>query len=377
MSKANYKNEIIKRSFFKFLKDSGRFADNSVQSFESALLYWEDFTKGEDLQSFNGDKALAFRDWLKSKKKQRSEQSISLSYSYDILRRLRKFFEWLSEQPKSKLNKTHIGMLSLSRGDTQIATRSRLVEIPTLDEVLLVLNSISGATEVEKRDRALIALTLLTGARISAISSLSVRHFDRRRLILDQDPATGVKTKFSKHIVTKLFGLPSEKPLEYFLEWYDYLITERGFTVNDPLFPATKREQGKENVNYYSTGKVEKDHWNGSAPARKIFEKCFKGAGSQYYHPHTFRHLIVKEYLKVRLTEEEKKAISQNLGHEDVATTFGSYGYGKISTDRQIELLKTIPLVVAETESVITGMSDKELKRLAQLLGKELAGSQE
>ena len=47
-------------------------------------------------------------------------------------------------------------------------------------------------------------------------------------------------------------------------------------------------------------------------------------------------HLVVKEFAKTRLTEEEKKAISQNLGHENTGTTF----YGHIQEERQIDIVK-------------------------------------
>jgi len=364
---------MTKRNFFAFLKNSERFSDDSIHAYEKALLYWEDFTKTDDFSSFDDKQAITFRDWLKGKKKNGSEQSISLSYCYDVLRHLRKFFEWLSQQPKSRINVTHIGFLNLSRKDSQTAIRVRKVDTPTFEEVLKVLENIKGETEVEKRDRALIAFTLLTGARISAITSLRMKNFDRRRLILEQDPASGVKTKFSKQIITALFPLPNEKPLVFFLEWFDYLEKERKFTPNQPLFPSTKREQGKESISYYSTGLVEPLFWNSAGSARKIFEKRFIEASIPYYHPHTFRHLIVKEFIKARLTEEEKKAISQNLGHEDVGTTFGSYGYGKISADRQIDIVKGIKIGHPETESIIGDMSDASIKKLANVLKKALA----
>ena len=373
MSKANYKNEMTKREFFSFLKNSEQFSPDSIICFEKALLFWEDFTKMDDFLSFDDKKAIAFRDWLKSKNRKGSENPISLSYCYDTLRRLRKFFEWLAQQPKSKINSTHTSFLNLSRKESQIATRARKVDVPALGEVVKVLESINGETEVEKRDRALIAFTLLTGARISAIVSLRMKHFDRRRLVIEQDPASGVKTKFSKQIITVLFPLPDEKPLAYFLEWFDYLDQARKFSPNDPIFPTTKLEQGKESISYYSSGNVEPLFWSNASPARKIFEKRFKGADIPYYHPHTLRHLIVKEFIKTRLTEEEKKAISQNLGHEDVGTTFGSYGYGKISTDRQTELVRSIRFGLPETEQIFEGMSDASIKKLAKILKKELS----
>ena len=125
----------------------------------------------------------------------------------------------------------------------------------------------------------------------------------------------------------------------------------------------TKVENGKDNISFYSTGKVEAKFFQNSNSLRKIFEKRFKQAGLEYYHPHTFRHSWVKEMAKLPLTEEEKKAISQNLGHEDVSTTFGNYGYGKMEESRQIELMKSIDFEGRKRE-VKMFVSIEEVKQL-------------
>jgi hypothetical protein len=72
--------------------------------------------------------------------------------------------------------------------------------------------------------------------------------------------------------------------------------------------------------------------------------------------------LVIKEFMKKRLTEEQKKAISQNLGHENVVTTFGSYGYGHIEESRQIELLREIDSM--EAGAVRYNMSMEQIQEL-------------
>ena len=46
--------------------------------------------------------------------------------------------------------------------------------------------------------------------------------------------------------------------------------------------------------------------------------------------------------MELPLTELQQKAISQSVGHEDIRTTFGSYGYGKIDENRQVEIIREI-----------------------------------
>ena len=264
--------------------------------------------------------------------------------------------------------------LRLSKNETREAVQTRKRDIPSVEEVKKAIESIGDKNDIDKRDRALISLAYLSGIRISALMSLPIKSFDKNNLIVDQDPAFGVKTKLRKRITTALIPLSYKEPLEYFIGWYDYLIIKKGFKPNDPIFPATKKEQGDENVNYYNTGEVEPVFWKSGSTIRKIFEKRFIQAGVPYYHPHTLRHLIVKEFAKAGLTEEEKKAISQNLGHANVGTTFGSYGYGHIEEDRQIEIIKGIKFSSDENkkiaESMFSNLSKKDLKVMAEMFSK-------
>lgn len=366
MKKPNYNNEVVKREFFEYLRNSSGFAENSTDALEKAILYWEEFTNKADFSSFDSKQPVEFRDWIKSKKRKGSEKTVSLSYSYDMLRHLRTFFSWLSKQPgyKSKINPNHIDFLNLSKKDSRVATQSRTRKIPSFADILQVLEHIPGKTEVEMRDRALISFIMLTAARISAVVSLPMKSFDRIKLVVDQNPSYGVKTKFSKRIPTALFRLPDKRLLAYFLEWFDYLEKERHFGQDDPIFPSTKLQQGKENINFFSSGKVEPLFWSDAGSARKIFEKRFKQAGLAYYNPHTLRHLIISELSKAGITEEQKKAISQNFGHENIGTTFGSYGYGQISEERQIDLIQNLNFTDQETKNAMQGLSEEDIRRI-------------
>ncbi len=342
--KTTYKNEQLKRTFYSYLKGSQGFSEKSIKKYEQAIWLWEDFSSMADFSSFNKTMAEGFKEWLKNKRKINSQDKISLSYCYDNLRFLKVFFDWLSKQKgyKSKINQTDVEYLTLSQREAKEATQPKSVQSPLFEEIKKVIENIKGKTEIEMRDKALFSIALLTGARISAIRTLTLKSLDRNNLVLYQDPKLGVETKFGKRIVSTLMPFSYKEALGYFLDWYDYLDKQKRFSPDDPIFPATKIENGKENISYYNTGEVEPKKLKNSQSLRKIFKKRFESAGIKYYHPHTFRHWWVKEIAKLPLTEEEKKAISQNLGHENVGTTFGSYGYGKVDEGRQIEIIKNI-----------------------------------
>ncbi|MSU60432.1 MAG: site-specific integrase [Candidatus Staskawiczbacteria bacterium] len=370
--KTTQKNEQLKRRFYEWLKASKGFSDDTVHSYEKAIWLWEDFTSKDDFGKFNKTIAGAFKEWLKNKKKVGAETNISLSYCYDTLRFLKVFFDWLSKQAgyKSRIDQTAVDYLNLTRKEVKEATQPKTVKYPVLDEIKRVIENIKGKTEIEMRDKALFSLALLTGARISAIRTLPMNSFDRNNLVIYQDPALGVETKFSKKIISSLMPFSYQEALGYFLEWFDYL-EKKGFKASDPIFPATKVENGKENINYYNTEKVENKKLKSSSSLRAIFKKRFEQAGIKYYHPHTFRHWWVKEISKLPLTEEEKKAISQNLGHENVGTTFGSYGYGKLDENRQIDIIKNIDFEGRKRE-IKYSLSKEDIKQLvAEAMKKE------
>lgn len=377
MQSIAYKNELVKRGFYKYLENAKRFSPKSIESYEKAIWLWEDFSKKADFKFFNQTKAEEFKDWLKNKQKKNSQELVSLSYCYDILRYLKVFFEWLSGQPNyRKINRTAIDYLNLTRGEAKIATQSKAKIYPSLEEVKAIIEGIDGKTEIEMRDKALISLMFLTGARISAILSLPMQSFDREKLTVYQDPKLGVQTKNSKLITTAIMEFSFYKePRRYFLEWFDYLEKERKFKPNEPIFPATKIENGKDNIGYYNTEKVEPLFWKNTNSIRKIFEKRSKQVEIRCYKPHSFRDLLVKEISKLSLTEEQKKAFSQNLGHEDVGTTFGNYGYGKIGEDKQIEIMKSINFNSNEENKPTSNFSSDDIKSIARELKNELSKS--
>jgi hypothetical protein len=73
---------------------------------------------------------------------------------------------------------------------------------------------------------------------------------------------------------------------------------------------------------------------------RQIFFKAFSAGDLPYFHPHSFRDTVVHHGMRLHLTPEAMKALSQNIGHEHVMTTLTSYGH--IDTQRQGELIREL-----------------------------------
>ena len=67
-----------------------------------------------------------------------------------------------------------------------------------------------------------------------------------------------------------------------------------------------------------------------------------ENAGLKYFNPHSFRDTLSRFGQKVCTDREKEKAWSQNFGHENPSTTFGSYGH--IPEYRQGEILKNMAI---------------------------------
>lgn len=367
MTNTIYENESIKREFFEQLKGARGFSKSSIRTHAEAINQWEMFTRKEDFANYDKSKAIAFTEWLSTRPAKTKSGKISLVTQYNYLRRVKKFFDWLADQPgyKSKIVKSDVDYLRLSKADAQIARSGTTKRMPTFDDVKKIINGIDGKSEIDMRDRALISFALITGARIFAIVSLKMKNFDKEMRAIDQNPGDGVKTKNSKRILTTFFPIGWDDPEKYFMEWYEYL-EFKDFRPDDPIFPVTAGSfvSGEHS---YSKETVGQDAWVGTGAARKIFEKRCRNVGLPYFHPHSFRHLVVNILSKQRLTEEEKRAISMNLGHENVGTTFGSYGYGSMNNETAVRIVQKLK-DIRESESGGLSFSDEEKALLEKVL---------
>jgi integrase len=94
-----------------------------------------------------------------------------------------------------------------------------------------------AATVIQRRDRALVAFTMLTGMRDNAIASLRLKHIHLEREFVIQDPGQGVRTKFSKKIITFFFPLGADLK-QVVIDWVRELRCDLLYGNDDPVSPA-------------------------------------------------------------------------------------------------------------------------------------------
>lgn len=362
MSKHCAANERIKRRYFTFLKEAKRHSEPTVDGAAKALNRFEVYSKYRDFKTFHFQQAVAFKRHLSEQRGQQSGEKLSKATLHATLTQLKRFFQWLAWQPgyKSRLQYSDAEYFNLSDKDTRVATAQREQKVPTLEQIKHFISSMPDHTDIERRNRALIAFTLLTGARDRAIASMKLKHVDLITDSVNQD-AREVKTKLSKTFTTFFFPV-GEDVREIVAAWVSYLRDEKLWGNDDPLFPSTRVTLGA--TRQFEAAGLAQEHWSNATPIRTIFREAFMHAGLPYFNPHSFRNTLVQLGQDICKTPEQFKAWSQNLGHEKVLTTFLSYG--EVAYQRQGEIIRGLAKTPQGTQPGAEEIADALFKKLRE-----------
>jgi site-specific recombinase XerD len=217
------RNERIKRRYFTYLAEARGFNEATLDGIAKALNRFETYTKFRDFKAFHIEQAKGFKANLAEQTSIRTKDRLSKATLYATLSALKRFFIWLAGQPgyKSRISYSDAEYFNLSAKETRIAKAHREARVPTLEQIRRVISTLPATTEIERRDRALIAFTILTGARDGAIASLKLKHVDIDQGRVDQD-ARQVNTKFSKTFTTWFFPV-GDDIRQVFVNWVTYL----------------------------------------------------------------------------------------------------------------------------------------------------------
>jgi integrase len=290
MTNYNAANERMKRQYFTYLAEAQGHSEQSIDAVAKAISRFEAYTRYKDFKAFHIEQAKAFKRDLAGQRGHRSGEPLSKATLYATLTVLKRFFVWLAGQPgyKSRISYSDAEYFNLSAKETRIAKATRPARIPTLEQIRHVIHTMPASTEIERRDRAVVAFAILTGARDGAIASFKLGHIDIAEGKIDQD-AREVRTKFSKSFVTTFFPV-GDDIRAMVADWMACLQTEKLWGLNDPLFPATKVVVG-DNLRFAAAG-LDRKHWSSASPIRQIFKEAFAAAGLPYFNPHSFRKTL-------------------------------------------------------------------------------------
>jgi integrase len=350
MRKRNPKNERIKRRYIEWLEEAKSLSPQSTDPILASILAFEESTDFRDFAAFHIEQARRFKRLLGEARNERTGRPLSQATIRSRLMALKAFFQWLASQPGyRRIKYADAEYFNISANENRIATARRERPAPELEQVHKVIAAMPANSPIEKRDRALIAVAILTGARDDALASFSLKHIDVEQRLVHQD-ARDVRTKFRKSFPTWFFPVGGQAEA-ITRDWIEFLRKEYGFGSNDPLFPQT--EMGLDAEGQFVPIGLTAKHWSDAGAIRRIFRAAFEAAGLPYFHPHSFRTTLARLGLKLTTTEEEWSTWSLNLGHENVATTFKSYA--TVPIHRRAEVMRRLG------EPRPTGTMSKEL----------------
>ena len=144
-----------------------------------------------------------------------------------------------------------------------------------------------------------------------------------------------MRTKFSKTFTTWFFPV-GDDVLQLVVDWVKYLVTEKLF---GPVDPCSATEVYRTSITCFKTGGLSRAHWS-NATDQGHLQGGVHGRRPAVCQSTSFRKTLAQLGERLCRTPEEFKAWSQNLGHEQVLTTFSSYG--QVGADRQAELIRRV-----------------------------------
>jgi integrase len=339
MRKYNAGNERLKRRYELYLREAKGQDEKSIDKVRAALVKFEECTKYKSFKAFHIEQARHFKDAL-SRAKNAHGKPLSLTTTDATLRLVKGFFHWLAGQQGFKKVVTYadVEYFNNNRNDARAAHAQRPVQFPTTQAAYHAFQAMAGKTDLERRDKAMFAFEMITGARAGATASLRLKHINLVDGLVYQD-GREVNTKARKTITTWFFPMHPDY-LAYFTEWVTFLRNDKFFGAEDALFPKPEQRLVDGKFRYDT---LSRDPYANSAQVNAVFRGAFAQVQLHPYTPHSIRKTLGQEMSDRNLPLDAQKAWSQNLGHENFTTTVSSYL--PVSTQQQGQLIKGLAAV--------------------------------
>ncbi|MEQ1942333.1 tyrosine-type recombinase/integrase [Mesorhizobium sp. VNQ89] len=367
MRKRNAKNERIKRQYLVFLEEAKQLSVTSADQALAAILAFEESTGYKDFAQFHIEQARRFKRVLSDTVNASTGKPLAKATIHSRLMAVKAFFQWLApQQGYRRIKYPDAEYFNPSANDLRASSAKRERPAPDLAQVHRAIDAMPCQTAIEKRDRAVMAFALLSGARDDALASFRLKHVDLDQRTVFQD-GREVRTKFRKSFTTWFFPVGGNAEA-IVREWIAYLRDECGFGVEDPLFPPSRVGQNADGL--FAVQGLDRTPWSDAGPIRAIFKQAFVAVDLPNFHPHSLRTTIARLGLTLCTAEEQWSTWSLNLGHENVATTFKSYA--TVPTHRRAEIMRTIG-----TPASPANLSQEEIALLERLVSDARRGAAE
>lgn len=249
-----------------------------------------------------------FPEYMRTARLDHKSESLSPTHINKILATSRRFFMWLYEHDR-EFRSLKIAWINKIRSK-RLSAVPQTKEYVSYEEILIIARA-PAENVIERRIRAAAVFMYLSGIRIGAFVTLPIKAVDLANRFVYQYPSFGVHTKNNKSAKTVLF--PIQELLEVVQLWDQEIrkvLPEDGFWFA-PLSP--------------DTGEINPDcripNDRRVMLARKNLRDWTNKVGLKYHSPHKFRHGHVHYGQAHSKTQEDYKAVSQNVMHSTTGIT--------------------------------------------------------
>jgi integrase len=335
MAQFHAENERVKRRYLAWLREAEGKDEKTLDQVAASIRDFEMALGCKPFKAFHLDWARRYKRHLEEARNHRTGKPLSLTTRDARLRHVKAFFKWLAAQPgyKSRITFADVAYFNNNAKDARAAHAKRPREYPSMEQCAHAFRMMPEGTTIKRRNKAIFALLMLTAARDSALASLRLCDVDLVEGVLFQD-GRYVDTKNSKTFET--WFLPLDPMYRAFFEaWVAFLREDQLFGPTDPLFAKPRRDYLNGQFSY---SRLSRQPYPDGKMVNEIIKKAFLSFGLHPYTPHSFRSTLTIYGDSLCETREAFKAWSQNIGHENAATTIGSYL--PVPRERQRELIR-------------------------------------
>lgn len=280
----------LKREFLEYLEiEKGR-AIRTVENYEHYLTCFFEFAKIKSPSDINDASVREFRLWLNRQSTGNNRQNgntVSKKTQNYYMIALRVFLKYLTKRE----------IKSMPRDQIELAkTPERSLDLISPDELARLLNSPSGNTLKDLRDKAILELLFSTGLRVSELCSLT-NDFDFKR---DEISIRGKGGKVRVVFISDEAKKAVKKYLDARKDMSDALFVQVGDTPKPGLgagagTPLTRR----------SIERIVKQH-------------AIKAGITKKVTPHVIRHSFATDLLN---NGADIRSVQVMLGHANIGTT--------------------------------------------------------
>lgn len=311
------------RTVFHWQQYAVRYDAKTIAAHLVSIREFEASVGEKPFEKLRQEDVAGYRDGLLLRLEESGENGLSCSTVRHRASHVRAFLIWLRGQDGfRRLSANLPGYLELPRKlSAKALPKAR--SYPGIEDAAAMIAGMPVGSLRERRDQAIAAMAFLSGFRATAPTNLRLRHVELENAQVIHD-GRSLKGKNGKNFVVSFF--PRTESFERVVREWIETIVRLGFGEDDALFPDHRQLVHK----LSRRRKIE--------PMRSVgsVTRAFKAASlvaHADYSPHCARDTLAALGGLICKSARERKAWSQNLGHEtDVIT---ERYYGKLKDDQR------------------------------------------